>query len=240
MSLRAAMRSSLVYGRTTKAFFDENASGFDELLRVREKSLLVADDFELDPIGETDFTRETRGADGFVGGVAGGGVRQDEDLLAIDVASSDSLLRSVRLTRRNRYGEPCPRRKRRARAPSPESCGTSLFRRFRRELNARPAMTRLSGIGDLKRILDPQRPANKSQVYPGDPRIRSYPRSLLDLASQLGHSVGARPHEPAQIDADTEGVAVELQWNAPAEVKLEVQITGRFVIDASIETIIAH
>jgi len=47
--------------------------------------LLVADDFELDPIRKPDFAREPRGADGFVGGVTGGGVRQDKDFFAVDV-----------------------------------------------------------------------------------------------------------------------------------------------------------
>jgi hypothetical protein len=45
--------------------------------------LLVADDFELDPIREADFAGEARGANGFVGGVACGGIRQDEDREAI-------------------------------------------------------------------------------------------------------------------------------------------------------------
>src|SRR5258708_25006336 len=37
---------------------------------------------------------------------------------------------------------------------------------MRREWNARPAMTKLSDMGDLIRILDLQRPADKSQVDP--------------------------------------------------------------------------
>src|SRR5713101_5659787 len=72
-------------GQDDKTLFDEDASGFDELLGVREKSLLVTDDFELDPIREADFAREARGADGLVGGVTGGGIRQDEDFFAVDV-----------------------------------------------------------------------------------------------------------------------------------------------------------
>src|SRR4029077_16277074 len=38
-----------------EAFFYQDARGFKELLRVGEKSLLVADDFQLDPIGEANF-----------------------------------------------------------------------------------------------------------------------------------------------------------------------------------------
>ncbi len=68
-----------------EAFFDEDARGFDEAFGVWKKSLLVADDFEFDPIGKADFPAETGGADGFVGGVAGGGVGQDENFVAIDV-----------------------------------------------------------------------------------------------------------------------------------------------------------
>ena len=49
-----------------------------------------------------------------------------------------------------------------------------------------------------------------------------------------------RAHEPAQVDADAERIAVKLKRNAPAEVELEIDISSRFVIDARIETIIAH
>jgi hypothetical protein len=68
-----------------EAFFDEDARGFDETFGVWKKSLLVPDDFEFDPVGEADFPAEARGADGFVCGVAGGGVGQDEDFVAVDV-----------------------------------------------------------------------------------------------------------------------------------------------------------
>ena len=68
-----------------EAFFDENFGWLDKLFGVREERLFVADDFELDPVGETDFAGETRGADGFVGGIAGGGVGKNEDFFAIDV-----------------------------------------------------------------------------------------------------------------------------------------------------------
>ena len=67
-----------------ETFLDEDARSFDELLGVREKSLLIADDFELDPVGEADFASEACGANGFVGRVTGGGVGQDEHFFAVD------------------------------------------------------------------------------------------------------------------------------------------------------------
>ena len=72
-------------GEDDETFFDKDAGRFDELLGVWEKSLLVADDFELDPVGEADFAGEARGADGFVGGVTGGGVGEDEEFFAVNV-----------------------------------------------------------------------------------------------------------------------------------------------------------
>ena len=38
-------------GENDKTFFYEDARGFDELLGIGEKSLLIADDFQLDPVG---------------------------------------------------------------------------------------------------------------------------------------------------------------------------------------------
>src|SRR6266852_3296800 len=72
-------------GEYDEALLDEDASGLDELLSVREKSLLVADDFELDPIREADFAGQARSANGFIGGVAGGGVGKNKNLFAVDV-----------------------------------------------------------------------------------------------------------------------------------------------------------
>jgi len=74
-----------------EAFLDENLGGFDELFGVGKKRLLVADDLELDPVGEADFAGEACGADGFVGGVAGGGVGQNKDFVAVDVVEEGFL-----------------------------------------------------------------------------------------------------------------------------------------------------
>ena len=46
---------------------------------------LVADNFELDPVRDANLAAAPRRADRFVGGVAAGGVRQQEVLLGIDI-----------------------------------------------------------------------------------------------------------------------------------------------------------
>jgi hypothetical protein len=55
-----------------------------------------------------------------------------------------------------------------------------------------------------------------------------------------GKSVDVRAKEPAEVDADAERIAVKLKRGAPAEVELEIDISNRLVIDASIETIVAY
>ena len=47
--------------------------------------MLIADDLQLDPVGEAHFAAEAGGANGFVGGVAAGGVGEDEHFFAVDV-----------------------------------------------------------------------------------------------------------------------------------------------------------
>ena len=65
-------------GQNGEAFLDQDAGGFERGLDVGVERRLVADDFDLDPVGEADFAAEAGGADGFVGGVAAGGVGQQE------------------------------------------------------------------------------------------------------------------------------------------------------------------
>jgi len=84
-ALRAAIKSSFVYGRTTNPSFTNTRVASMSCSVSGNKCLLVADDFELDPVRKTDFAREPRGANRFIGGVASGGVRQDKDLFAVDV-----------------------------------------------------------------------------------------------------------------------------------------------------------
>src|SRR6266404_4571140 len=55
-----------------------------------------------------------------------------------------------------------------------------------------------------------------------------------------GKSVAMRAQEPAQINPNGERVAVKLQWNAAAKVKLEIQITERFVVNTGVESVVAH
>src|SRR5258707_10365968 len=106
-------------------------------------------------------------------------------------SSSDSFDLSVRFTRRTAT----------VTISAPEAaCARAIswkLRYFpvptmRRELKARPAMTKLSGMEDLVRILDLSRPADKSQACPkGGARlaIRWIParrKLLLDLFNWCG------------------------------------------------------
>ncbi len=54
-----------------------------------------------------------------------------------------------------------------------------------------------------------------------------------------GRSVNVRAQEPTQVNADTERIAIKLKRDAPAKVKLKVQITNRFVINTSVEAVVA-
>src|SRR5260370_12629191 len=48
----------------------------------------------------------------------------------------------------------------------------------------------------------------------------------------------AWPQKPAQIHADSERVAVELQRNAAAKVEFEIQVADRFVIDPRVVAVV--
>jgi hypothetical protein len=48
-----------------------------------------------------------------------------------------------------------------------------------------------------------------------------------------------RAHKPAQVNTDTERIAIQMKRGAPAKVEFEIDVPA-LVIDASIETIIAH
>ena len=71
-------------GEDGESFFDEGAGGFERGLDIGVERGLVADDFDLDPVGEADFAGKTRGADGLVGGVTAGGVWQEEVAARVD------------------------------------------------------------------------------------------------------------------------------------------------------------
>ena len=58
---------------------------FQQLRRVREKRLLIPDDFELHPVRESDFAAQARRSDCLFGGVASGGIGEQKIFVAIYV-----------------------------------------------------------------------------------------------------------------------------------------------------------
>ena len=72
-------------GQDGETFADQDAGSFERGLDIRVERSLVADDFELYPVRDADLAAEAGGADGFVGGIAAGGVGQQEIFLGIDV-----------------------------------------------------------------------------------------------------------------------------------------------------------
>ena len=67
-------------GQHDEPFLYEHARRFEQRLVVGKQRLLVADHFQLHPVRQPRFAAEPRGADRIVGGVAAGGVRQQENL----------------------------------------------------------------------------------------------------------------------------------------------------------------
>src|SRR4029077_17160501 len=116
---------------------------------------------------------------------------------------------------------------------------------MRRDAKARPAMTRLSGMGNLYRIFDLQRLTDKSKKAAAAKRgrrsadSRPFHRMLRPKTRALG-LVDARGHKPAQIHPNAKRVAVELQWHAAAIVELEIQITNWLAIDTGVEAVVAN
>src|SRR6185369_7204876 len=78
-------------GEHHETFLYKNAGGFEQSGIVGEERLFVADDFQLDPVGEADFPSQHGGAHRVVGGVAGGRIGQDEYFGAIDVIDQGFL-----------------------------------------------------------------------------------------------------------------------------------------------------
>ncbi len=66
--------------------------------------MLVADDLDLYPVGETDLAAEAGGTDGLVGGVAAGGVGQEEVAAGIDEVE-EGLGGAVEVDAANGYGD---------------------------------------------------------------------------------------------------------------------------------------
>ena len=78
-------------GENHETFLDKDAGGFEQSGIVGEERLFVADDFQLDPVGEADFAPQHGGAHRVVGGVAGGRIGQDKYFRAIDVIDQGFL-----------------------------------------------------------------------------------------------------------------------------------------------------
>src|SRR5207245_428311 len=72
-------------GHHHEALFGQGFRRFDELEVIREKGLLVADDFELYPVRKPHLARHARGANRLVSRITPGGVRQDEILPPINI-----------------------------------------------------------------------------------------------------------------------------------------------------------
>src|SRR2546426_1128078 len=72
---------------------------------------------------------------------------------------------------------------------------------------------------------------------------RRIPACLFELFGCSGPAtplVGVRPQKPAQIHADSERVAVELKWNAAAEIEFKVNVADRFVVNAGVVSVVAR
>ncbi len=91
-------------GKDGKTFFHEDARGFDGGGDIGVERLLVADDLDLDPVAQADLASEARGSDGVVGGVAAGGVRQQEVLFGVDEIEQ-RFLRAVEVHATNGDGD---------------------------------------------------------------------------------------------------------------------------------------
>src|ERR1700694_4317410 len=114
---------------------------------------------------------------------------------------------------------------------------------IRRDLKARPAITKSSDMGNLKRILDPKRLPDKPEAEPGgryrapDP-VNTSP--CMGCKQSAAGSANVRAQEPAQVDADAERIAIQLKRDAAAKVEFEVQVAERFVINTGVEAVVTH
>jgi len=112
---------------------------------------------------------------------------------------------------RHRNGDHVRAAGRVVRVPFPESCGTSPCSYNQSRMKARPAMTKLSGMFDLIRILDLQRPCGQITRLIQKPAGRE--------------SVGVRPQKASlRSTPDAKRVAVKLQRNAAAKVEFKVKV----------------
>jgi hypothetical protein len=68
-----------------ESLFGQNARGFEGCLDIGIQCRLIANDFELDPIGKSYLAGETGGANGVVSGVAASGIGQKKVFARINV-----------------------------------------------------------------------------------------------------------------------------------------------------------
>ena len=71
-------------GQDGEALFDEHLGRGDGLFVVGEEGLFVADDLELDDVGDAELTGQTQGTDGVVSRVAARGVGQKSVTISVD------------------------------------------------------------------------------------------------------------------------------------------------------------
>ena len=77
----------------------------------------------------------------------------------------------------------------------------------------------------------------------GPPAFTEHPINrligLLQLFEMVSRkSADVRSQEPTKVHADTERIAVELERNAATKIKLEIQITDRFVVNTSVKAVV--
>jgi hypothetical protein len=79
-----------------EALLDQYTGSLDGGGDIRIQRLLIADDFDFHPVGKPDFAPQARRADGIVGGVAAGRVRQQKIFFGIDEVKK-RFLRAVKI-----------------------------------------------------------------------------------------------------------------------------------------------
>ena len=84
------------YGSTLKPSRISLRGRFDQADRIGLQRVVVADQFELDPLGLEDFARHMRGGHRFVDGLAARRIRQQRDAVALEhVEEAGFAVRSI-------------------------------------------------------------------------------------------------------------------------------------------------
>ncbi len=119
-SRRARIGSSLVYGQHDEAVGDERLGGVQQLDRVGQQRVVVADHLELDPVGLERLAGEPGGGDRVARGEAAGGVRQHLAARLAEHLDDRAARRRVDAPQRDR--RQLGARGRGGLAPSPRGC----------------------------------------------------------------------------------------------------------------------